>query len=94
MLKCRRLFNFIPHLKDLRNTDTDSNLTFHIARVIFTFTNQELNKNEYQNRNHSYQTVFYRVLLYYFMHDIYFYKWGSYFHLLALCGIPYIQPMI
>lgn len=57
MLKYGRLLNFVPHLKGLRNIDTDFNLTFQIASVILIFTNQELNKIEYQNRKHSYQTI-------------------------------------
>lgn len=57
MLKYVRLLNFIPYLKGLRNIDTDFNLTLHVASVILIFTNQKLNKTEYQNRNHSYQTV-------------------------------------
>lgn len=36
-------------------------MTFHIASVILIFTNQELNEIEYQKRNRSYQTVFYKV---------------------------------
>lgn len=57
MLKYGKIFNFIPHLKGLRNTDTYLNPTFHIASMTFIFTNQEL-KIRYQNRNHSYQTIF------------------------------------
>lgn len=44
ILKYGRRLNFVPHLKGLRNIDTDFNLTCHIASVILIFTNQELNK--------------------------------------------------
>lgn len=55
------ILNFVPYLKHLRNIDTDLNFTFHVASMILIFSNWELNKIKYQNRNYIYQTIFYKV---------------------------------
>lgn len=55
------ILNFVPYLKRLRNIDTDLNFTFHVVSMILIFSNWELNKIKYQNRNCIYQTIFYKV---------------------------------
>lgn len=63
-------------------------LIFHITTLILIFAYKDLNEIEYQNRSHSFQTIFDRVLIHYFLYNTS--KQGSYLNLLAFWRVPYI----